>query len=88
MLHLLEHFGVAVGAVTGILAARDKRLDLFGVLVLALVAAFGGRTCRDVLLDSHPIFWISNLVLLLNASVTATAFFTSPVFRNCRRRDC
>lgn len=75
MSHLLEHFGVAVGAVTGVLAARNKRVDLFGVLVLALVAAFGGGTCRDVLLGSHSIFWISNPAFLLNASVTAVVFF-------------
>ena len=44
---LLEHFGVAVGAITGALAARGKRVDLFGVLVLALVTAFGGGTSNS-----------------------------------------
>ena len=44
---LLEHFGVFVAAITGVLAARGKRVDLFGVLVLALVTAFGGGTVRD-----------------------------------------
>jgi uncharacterized membrane protein YeiH len=46
--HWLEHFGIAVAAITGVLAARGKRIDLFGVLVLALVTAFGGVTVRDV----------------------------------------
>ena len=31
-----------MSAITGVLAARGKRIDLFGVLVLALVTAFGG----------------------------------------------
>jgi uncharacterized membrane protein YeiH len=38
----LEHLGVSVAAITGVLAAKGKRVDLFGVLVLALVTAFGG----------------------------------------------
>ena len=36
MQSLFEHLGVAVAAITGVLAARGKRVDLFGVLVLAL----------------------------------------------------
>ncbi|MBM4047676.1 MAG: trimeric intracellular cation channel family protein, partial [Planctomycetes bacterium] len=43
---LLDHVGVFVAAITGVLAARGKRVDLFGVLVLALVTAFGGGTVR------------------------------------------
>jgi len=54
----LEHFGVAVSAIAGVLAARGKRVDLFGVLVLALVTAFGGGTVRDLLIGdlhrAHP----------------------------------
>ena len=32
-----EHFGVAIGAISGVLAAAHKRIDMFGVIVLALV---------------------------------------------------
>lgn len=59
---------------SGALAAGRKRLDLFGVVVIALVTAIGGGTIRDVLLDRHPIFWISNgsylLVILASAVLT------------------
>ena len=55
---LLEHFGVAVGAITGALAGRGKRVDLFGVLVLAIVTAFGGGTIRDLVLGERPVFWV------------------------------
>ena len=44
MQYLLEHFAVSIAAITGVLAARGKQVDLFGVLVLALVTAFGGGT--------------------------------------------
>lgn len=47
-------------AVSGALAAGRKRLDLIGVMVLAVVTAIGGGTVRDVLLDRHPIFWIAD----------------------------
>jgi uncharacterized membrane protein YeiH len=73
--YYLEHFGVSVGAISGVLAARGKQVDLFGVLVLAIVTALGGGTVRDVLLGSHPIFWISDQIYLINATVTAVVMF-------------
>ena len=75
----LEHFGVCVGAITGVLAAREKRVDLFGVLVLALVTAFGGGTLRDLLVGDLPVRWLRGSGLLLN--VTATALVTFIVAR-------
>jgi len=72
---LLEHFGVAVGAITGALAARGKRVDLFGVLVLALVAAFGGGTIRDVTLGDHPIFWVRDGSFVITGTATAIITF-------------
>jgi uncharacterized membrane protein YeiH len=71
ILHLLDLVGVGVFAVSGALAAGRNRLDLFGVVVIALVTAIGGGTVRDVLLDRHPIFWISNrsyLIVILAAT--------------------
>lgn len=52
--------GVAVFAASGALAAGKRHLDPVGVLVLALVTAIGGGTLRDLLMDRHPIFWISD----------------------------
>jgi uncharacterized membrane protein YeiH len=72
---LLEHFGVAVGAITGALAARGKRIDLFGVLVLALVAAFGGGTIRDLILGDHPIFWVRDGSFVITAATAAIVTF-------------
>ena len=72
---ILEHLGVAVAAVTGVLAAKGKRVDLFGVLVLALVTAFGGGTLRDVVLGDTPVFWVSDPSFTITASVTAVATF-------------
>lgn len=71
----LEHFAVAVSAISGVLAARGKRVDLFGVLVLALVTAFGGGTVRDLLVGDLPVVWIREPSLLLNATVVAVVTF-------------
>src|SRR5437868_15317239 len=60
LLQLFTLTGVAVFAASGAIAAARRSLDPVGVLVLALVTATGGGTLRDVLMDRHPIFWISN----------------------------
>ena len=71
----LEHFGVGVSAISGALAARGKKVDLFGVLVLALVTAFGGGTLRDVLVGDLPVVWVREPALLLNATIVAMLTF-------------
>jgi uncharacterized membrane protein YeiH len=60
LVQLFTVIGVAVFAASGALAAVRRSLDPIGVLVLALVTATGGGTLRDVLMDRHPIFWISS----------------------------
>ncbi|MFN3408899.1 MAG: trimeric intracellular cation channel family protein [Limisphaerales bacterium] len=77
----LEHFGVSVAAITGVLAARGKQVDLFGVVVLALVTAFGGGTVRDLLLDAPRIFWVEAPAFLYNAFATALVTFVIVRFR-------
>lgn len=59
LIQLFTMIGVAVFAASGALAAVRRSLDPVGVLVLAIVTATGGGTLRDVLMDRHPIFWIS-----------------------------
>ncbi len=60
LLYLFDLIGVAVFAASGALAGINAQLDLLGVLVLASITAIGGGTIRDVLLNKHPIFWISD----------------------------
>ena len=50
-------------------------MDLFGVLVLALVTALGGGTIRDLLLNHGPVFWIEDPQFLDNAAITAVITF-------------
>jgi uncharacterized membrane protein YeiH len=66
--------GVAVFAASGVLAARDRNLDLLGLIVVAAVTAIGGGTLRDLLLDRRPIFWITDTSYLI--VITASALLT------------
>lgn len=81
MEYLLEHFGCAVGAITGVLAGKGKQVDLFGVVVLALVTALGGGTARDVILGLSPVFWIKDPNFVLTAMAAALLTFVLVRFR-------
>jgi len=73
---VLEHAAVGVAALTGVLAARGKQVDLFGVIVLAVVTAFGGGTLRDLMVGDTPVIWVRAPHLLLTATgVAVVAFF-------------
>lgn len=72
---LLEHLGIAVAALTGVLAAKGKRIDLFGVLVLALVTSFGGGTVRDLIVGDLPVFWLQSPAFLFTATTVALLAF-------------
>lgn len=69
-LYLLDLAGTAVFAVSGALAARGRRMDLFGVVVLAVVTGVGGGTIRDLVLGLVPVFWIRDPAFILVAAVT------------------
>jgi uncharacterized membrane protein YeiH len=56
----LEAVATLAFALSGLLAAARKRLDAVGVVVVAGLAAFGGGTLRDVLLDRRPFFWVEH----------------------------
>jgi uncharacterized membrane protein YeiH len=70
----VDHFAVAVCAISGVLAAEGRRMDLFGALVLALVTAVGGGTIRDLCLGA-PVFWIKNSDYVLTALIAAMVTF-------------
>jgi uncharacterized membrane protein YeiH len=73
--YILEHLAISTAAITGVLAARGKQVDLFAVIVLALVTAVGGGTLRDLMLGAEHVFWIEDPRFLLNATVTAVVTF-------------
>ena len=77
VLDLFDFVGTAVFAVTGALAAGNKRMDIFGVVVLGGVTALGGGTLRDVILGVQPVFWIADTRYLMVAALAAVATFVA-----------
>jgi uncharacterized membrane protein YeiH len=57
---LFEVIGTLSFALSGLIEAARKKLDLVGLAMVSGLAAFGGGTLRDVLLDRRPFFWFEN----------------------------
>ena len=77
ILYLLDLVGVAVFAVSGVLAARNRGLDLLGVIVIAAITGIGGGTLRDFLLNRYPIFWITDtqyLTVIIASALLTVAY--------------
>ena len=60
LLKTIEILGIFAFAITGIIEARRKQMDIIGTYAVAMVTAFGGGTLRDVLINHYPLFWIEN----------------------------
>lgn len=66
---LIDILGTIAFAISGVLAAMNKRLDPFGILIIAFVTAVGGGTLRDILIEA-PIAWMRNLTYVYVIFVT------------------
>lgn len=79
----IEAAATVAFALSGLIEAARKRLDAVGVCVVAGLAAFGGGTLRDILLDRRPFFWVQHaawLWVLLALCVGAMFFMRSRHF--------
>lgn len=74
---ILEILGTIAFAVSGSLAAMQRRMDLFGIFIIAFVTAIGGGTLRDVLIGQTPPFWMENtiFVYLVGATTVLSIIF-------------
>jgi uncharacterized membrane protein YeiH len=85
---LVEAGATLAFALSGLLEAARKKLDAVGVCVVAGLAAFGGGTLRDVLLDRRPFFWVAHpewLWALLALCIAAMAFLRARHFAPTER---
>ena len=72
--YVITMSAVAVSAITGVLEAGRKPIDLFGVVLVALTSALGGGTIRDLLLE-RPVFWVADQTFLVAAVGAGVATF-------------
>lgn len=76
-LTIIDIAGTFAFTVSGAFAAMHKKLDPFGVIVIAFVTAIGGGTLRDMLIGNFPVRWLTNetLVSIIFISAIASMFF-------------
>ncbi|MGK0329845.1 trimeric intracellular cation channel family protein [Polaribacter sp.] len=81
LIYVLDILGTFAFAISGALVALDKKLDIFGVIIIAFVTAVGGGMLRDILIDAHPINWIGDLnyLYIIFSAVIFTFLFKSKI---------
>ena len=67
---IIDILGTIAFAISGVLVAMDKKLDLFGVFIIAFVTAVGGGTLRDILIGNTPVAWMREYTYVLIIFIT------------------
>lgn len=75
---IIDILGTVAFAISGVLVAMEKKLDVFGVFIIAFVTAVGGGTLRDVLIGNTPVAWMKEpmYILIILLSVVAAILFS------------
>lgn len=61
MFYTIDILGTIAFAISGVLVAMNKKMDLFGILIIAFVTAIGGGTLRDILIGQTPVSWMKDM---------------------------
>ena len=73
LLQAIFIIAIAAQAMSAALAAGRRKMDWFGVCIIACVTALGGGSMRDVLLNHYPLSWVENPYLLIVVCAAALA---------------
>ncbi len=81
LLYTLFLIGISVEAITGAIAAGRKKMDFFGVVIIACITGLGGGTIRDILFNNYPLVWVLHpFYLLVTASAATATIILAPSF--------
>lgn len=74
---VIDILGTIAFAISGVLIAMEKKLDLFGVFIIAFVTSIGGGTLRDLLIGNTPVGWMQDLtyIIVISSSVVFAILF-------------
>ncbi|MFP4846414.1 trimeric intracellular cation channel family protein [Winogradskyella sp. PE311] len=75
--NIIDIFGTIAFAISGVLVAMNKRMDPFGVLIIAFVTAVGGGSLRDIMVGVEPVSWMRNMTfvyVIIGSTVFAVVF--------------
>ena len=78
---VLEILGLVSFAVSGVVTAMRKKMDIFGAYVLALITCFGGGVLRDLILGRTPPAVFRQPIYPITATITAAVFLIAPLRR-------
>tara|TARA_R110002012_G_scaffold319389_2_gene539745 strand:+ start:129836 stop:130435 length:600 start_codon:yes stop_codon:yes gene_type:complete len=81
MFYVIDILGTIAFVISGVLVALSKRMDPFGILIIATVTAVGGGTLRDVLIGETPVSWMLNLnyIYVILVTTVLTIIFKSKI---------
>lgn len=77
MFYTIDILGTIAFAISGVLVAMSKKMDLFGILTIAFVTAVGGGTLRDLLIGDAPVSWMKDITytyVILGSAIFAIIF--------------
>lgn len=74
-----EMIAVVVASASGVLSARENKLDLIGAIGLAVFCALGGGLIRDIILQEGDVYILKQPLALPVTIATAAAVFVFPV---------
>jgi len=78
VMNAVEIIGTIAFAAAGALAGIQKRLDIFGIFILALTTAVGGGIVRDIFIGITPptafVFPMSTIISLLTAIIACLCY--------------
>lgn len=76
---IIDILGTIAFAISGVLVAMEKKLDIFGVFIIAFVTAVGGGTLRDLLIGNTPVVWMRDNIYVF---VIIGTVILAVLFRN------
>ncbi len=77
MFYTIDLLGTVAFSISGVLIAMDKKMDPFGILIIAFVTAVGGGTIRDILIGQTPVSWMLDMnytYAIIGSAVFAVIF--------------
>lgn len=86
LLTILYIIGITAEAMTGALAAGRRKMDMFGVIIIAAVTAIGGGSVRDILLGHYPLDWVKHPeYIVIVAAAAVFTFAIAPLMPHLRK---
>lgn len=78
LIDVFDLLGTVAFAISGALTAIEKKMDLFGIFIIACVTAIGGGTLRDILIGAYPVSWLQDnhqVIYIIILTTIVTIYF-------------